>query len=194
VVKEGVIHTAANVAYEFIGFDLQTRLQKELGAPVRIVNDADAAGLAEMRWGAGRGVEGMVLMLTIGTGIGTALFIEGKLVPNTELGHIEMHGKEAELWAADRIRKVEDLSWKKWALRVEEYFQKMEALLWPDLIIVGGGVSKKSERFLPRIETRTRVVPAEMLNNAGIAGAALAYLPETPASGKPPASTHAQER
>ena len=191
VVKEGVIHTAANVADEFIGFDLQTRLQKELGTPVRIVNDADAAGLAEVRWGAGRGVEGTVLMLTIGTGIGTALFIEGKLVPNTELGHVEIHGREAELWAADRIRKVEDLSWKKWARRIEEYFQKMEALLWPDLIVVGGGVSKKSERFLPRIETRTKVVPAEMLNNAGIAGAALAYVPETPVSHKTPTSTRA---
>ncbi|CAA9434567.1 MAG: Polyphosphate glucokinase [uncultured Rubrobacteraceae bacterium] len=193
VVKEGVIRTAANVADEFIGFDLQTRLQKELGTPVRIVNDADAAGLAEMRWGAGRGVEGTVLMLTIGTGIGTALFIEGKLVPNTELGHIEMHGREAELWAADRIRKVEDLSWKKWARRIEEYLQKMEALLWPDLMIIGGGVSKKSEKFLPKIETRTRVVPAEMLNEAGIAGAALAYVPETPVSPKPPASTLTQE-
>ena len=191
VVKEGVIHTAANVADEFIGFDLQTCLQKELGTPVRIVNDADAAGLAEVRWGAGRGVEGTVLMLTIGTGIGTALFIEGKLVPNTELGHVEIHGREAELWAADRIRKVEDLSWKKWARRIEEYFQKMEALLWPDLIVVGGGVSKKSERFLPRIETRTKVVPAEMLNNAGIAGAALAYVPKTPVSHKPPTSTRA---
>ena len=191
VVKEGVIHTAANVADEFIRFDLQTRLQKELGTPVRIVNDADAAGLAEMRWGAGRGVEGMVLMLTIGTGIGTALFVEGKLVPNTELGHIEIHGREAELWTADRIRKVEDLSWKKWSRRIEEYYQKMEALLWPDLIIVGGGVSKKSEKFLPRIETRTRVVPAEMLNNAGIAGAALAFVPETPVSPQLPASTRA---
>jgi polyphosphate glucokinase len=190
VVKEGVIRTAANVADEFVGFDLQTRLQKELGTPVRIVNDADAAGLAETRWGAGRGVEGTVLVLTIGTGIGTALFIEGKLVPNTEFDHIEMHGREAELWAADRIRKVEDLSWKKWARRIEEYLQKMEALLWPDLII-GGGVSKKSEKFLPRIETRTRLVPAEMLNEAGIAGAALAYIPETSVSPKPPASTRA---
>ena len=129
-------------------------------------------------------------MLTIGTGIGTAHFIEGKLVPNTELGHIEIHGREAELWAADRIRKVEDLSWKKWSRRIEEYLQKMEALFWPDLIIVGG-VSKKSEKFLPRIETRTRVVPAEMLNNAGIAGAALAYVPETPVPAQPPASTRA---
>jgi polyphosphate glucokinase len=147
VVKEGVIHTAANVANQFIGFDLQTRLQKELGTLVRIVNDADAAGLAEMRWGAGRGVEGMVLMLTIGTGIGTALFIEGKLVPNTELGHIELHGREAELWAADRVRKVEDLSWKKWSRRIGEYLQRMEALLWPDLIIIGGGVRRKRRSF-----------------------------------------------
>jgi polyphosphate glucokinase len=189
VVKGGVVHTAANVANAFIGFDLQTRLQKELGVPVRIVNDADAAGLAEMRWGAGRGVAGTVLMLTIGTGIGTAIFIEGKLVPNTELGHIEMHGREAELWAADRVRKVEDLSWKKWSRRIEEYLQRMEALLWPDLIIVGGGVSKKSEKFLPRIETRAKVVPAEMLNTAGIAGAALAYVPETPVLPRPPAAT-----
>jgi polyphosphate glucokinase len=191
VVKEGVIHTAANVANQFIGFDLQTRVQKELGTPVRIVNDADAAGLAEMRWGAGRGVEGMVLMLTIGTGIGTALFIEGKLVPNTELGHIELHGREAELWAADRVRKIEDLSWKKWSRRIGEYLQRMEALLWPDLIIIGGGVSKKAEKFLPGIETRTRVVPAEMLNTAGIAGAALAYVTEAPVSPQPPASTQA---
>jgi polyphosphate glucokinase len=155
------------------------------------VNDADAAGLAEMRWGAGRGVEGTVLMLTIGTGIGTAMFIEGNLVPNTELGHIEIHGREAELWAADRVRKVEDLLWKKWSTQIGEYLQRMEALLWPDLIIIGGGVSKKAEKVLPRIETRTRVVPAEMLNTAGIAGAALAYVPEAPASSKIPASTQA---
>ncbi|CAA9432097.1 MAG: Polyphosphate glucokinase [uncultured Rubrobacteraceae bacterium] len=193
VVKGGVVHTAANVASEFIGFDLQSRLQKELDAPVRIVNDADAAGLAEMRWGAGRGVGGVVLMLTIGTGIGTALFLQGKLVPNMELGHIEMHGREAELYASDRVRKVEDLSWREWAGRFEEYLQKMEALLWPDLIVVGGGVSKKSEKFLPRIQTRTRVVPAGMLNTAGIAGAALAYdIPEAYASPLPPTSSRAQ--
>lgn len=189
VVKAGVVHTAANVDNDFIGFDLQSRLQKELDATVRIVNDADAAGLAEVRWGAGRDLGGLVLMLTVGTGIGTALFLQGKLVPNMELGHIEMHGKKAELYASDRVRKVEDLSWREWAGRFEEYLRKMEALLWPDLIIVGGGVSKKSEKFLHRIETRTRVMPAEMLNTAGIAGAALAYAPEAPVSPLPPTAS-----
>jgi polyphosphate glucokinase len=189
VVKGGVIQTAANVADEFIGFDLRQRLQRELGQPVSIVNDADAAGLAEMRWGAGRGVDGVVLMLTLGTGIGTALFVEGKLVPNTELGHIELRGRDAELYASERARKVEDLSWKAWARRVEEYLVMVENLFWPDLIIVGGGVSRKSEKFLPRIETRSEVVPAEMFNAAGIAGAALAYVPEAPVPPEPPAAT-----
>lgn len=191
VVKGGVIQTAANVADEFIGFDLRHRLQRELGQPVSIVNDADAAGLAEVRWGAGRGVDGVVLMLTLGTGIGTALFVGGKLVPNTELGHIELRGRDAELYASERARKVEDLSWKVWAGRVGEYLEKIEALLWPDLIIIGGGVSRKSDKFLPRIETRSEVVPAEMLNAAGIAGAALAYVPETAVPPEPPAAARA---
>lgn len=188
VVKGGVIHTAANVGAEFVGLDLAERLERDLGQPARVVNDADAAGLAEMRWGAGRGVEGVVLMLTLGTGIGTALFVGGKLVPNTELGHVELHGGDAEHYAADRVRKVEDLSWQEWAGRVEEYLVMMENLFWPDLIIIGGGVSKKSEKFLPRVETRTEVVPAEMLNEAGIAGAALAYVPEAPVPPEPPAA------
>ncbi len=188
VVKGGVVHTAANVADEFIGFDLQERLERELGQPAGIVNDADAAGLAEVRWGAGRGVDGVLLMLTLGTGIGTALFVGGKLVPNTELGHVQLRGQDAEHYAADRARKAEDLSWKEWAGRVEEYLVMMENLFWPDLIIVGGGVSKKSEKFLPRIETRTEVVPAQMLNAAGIAGAALAYVPESPVPPEPPAA------
>ena len=188
VVKGGVIHTAANVGDEFIGFDLAERLEGELGQPARVVNDADAAGLAEIRWGAGRGAEGVVLMLTLGTGIGTALFVGGKLVPNTELGHVELRGQDAERYAADRARKVEDLSWEEWARRVGEYLVMMENLFWPDLIIVGGGVSKKSEKFLPRIVTRTKVVPAQMLNAAGIAGAALAYVPEAPVLPEPPAA------
>ena len=194
VVKEGVVHTAANVDKEFIGFDLAERLRQELGSPVRIVNDADAAGLAEVRWGAGVGVEGVVLMLTVGTGIGTALFIEGKLVPNTELGHIELHGGEAEAYASDRVRKVENLSWESWAGRLMEYLRKMEDLFWPDIIIVGGGVSKRSEKFLPHIKTRTEIVPAEMLNAAGIAGAALAYVPEPPVPPELPAATVHQHR
>lgn len=194
VVKEGVVHTAANVDKAFIGFDLAERLRRELGSPVRIVNDADAAGLAEVRWGAGVGVEGVVLMLTLGTGIGTALFIGGKLVPNTELGHIELNGGDAELYASDRARKVDNLTWQDWAGRLVEYLRKMEDLFWPDLIIVGGGVSKRSEKFLPHIKTRTEIVPAEMLNAAGIAGAALAYVPEVPVPSQPPAATMHQRR
>ena len=185
VVKEGVIHTAANVDKSFIGFDLGERLRQELGTPVQIVNDADAAGLAEVRWGAGVGVEGVVLMLTLGTGIGTALFIGGKLVPNAELGHIELHGSDAEAYASERARKVENLSWNDWSERLVEYLRKMEDLLWPDLIIIGGGVSKRSEKFLPQVKTRTEIVPAEMLNAAGIAGAALAYVPPRATSGDP---------
>ena len=174
VVKDGVIHTAANVAKELIGFDLQGRLQHEVGDTVRVVNDADAAGLAEMRWGAARGVEGTVMMMTLGTGIGTAFFTQGTLMTNTEFGHIMIGDQEAELWASDRIRKQEDLSWKKWAKRLNTYLATMEALFWPDLIVVGGGVSKKSEKFLPKLETRAKIVPAQMLNIAGISGAALA--------------------
>jgi polyphosphate glucokinase len=152
-----------------------------------MVNDADAAGLAEMRWGAGREVDGVVLMLTLGTGIGTALFVGDRLVPNTELGHIELHGEDAEVYAADAARKRDDLSWKEYAGRLDEYIRAIENLLWPDLIVVGGGISKKSEKFIPRLTARTKVVPAEMLNEAGIAGAALAgtgeaagYLPSSP--------------
>jgi polyphosphate glucokinase len=181
VIKAGVVRTAANIDKAAIGFDLRGRLEEELGNPVRVLNDGDAAGLAEMRWGAGRGIEGVVLMLTLGTGIGTSLFVEGRLVPNTEFGHIEIRGKDAEWRASDSARKREDLSWKEYAKRLDEYLHKIEDLLWPDLIIVGGGISKKSERFLPYLTARTRVVPAEMLNEAGIAGAALAGVPETAA-------------
>ena len=192
VVKSGVVHTAANVAGEFIGDDFQSRLQTELGIsddPVRVVNDADAAGLAEIRFGAGRGVEGVALMLTLGTGIGTALFVAGKLLPNTELGHIEIDGVEAELRAADRARKKEDLSWEEWSGRLQVYISTIERLLWPDLIIVGGGVSKKSEKFLPRLETRAEILPAELLNTAGVVGAALAAAPEVAVPPEPPVST-----
>ncbi len=177
VIKGGVVRTAANIDKAAIGFDLQGRLEQELGNPVRVINDGDAAGLAEMRWGAGRGVEGMVLMLTLGTGIGTSLFVGGRLVPNTELGHIEIRGKDAEHRASDSARKRDDLSWREYAERLDEYLQRIEDLLWPDLIVIGGGISKKSEKFLPHLSTRTRVVPAQMLNEAGIAGAALAGIP-----------------
>ena len=177
VVKDGVVRTAANIDKAAIGFDLQGRLEQELGNPVRVINDGDAAGLAEMRWGAGRGIEGVVLMVTLGTGIGTSLFVEGRLVPNTELGHIEIRGKDAEHRASDSARKRDDLSLREYAERLDEYLHRIEDLLWPDLIVIGGGISKKSEKFFPHLTTRTKIVAAEMLNEAGIAGAALAGIP-----------------
>ena len=182
VIKDGVVRTAANIDESAIGFDLRGALEKELGGPTSVINDGDAAGLAEMRWGAGReATEGVVLMLTLGTGIGTSLFVDGRLVPNTELGHIEIRGKDAEHRAADSARKREDLSWKEYAGRLDEYLHRIENLLWPDLIVVGGGVSKKSDKFFPHLTARTPIVAAQMLNQAGIAGAALAGLPDTAA-------------
>ena len=178
VVKDGVARTAANIDGSAIGFDFQKALERELGAPVRVVNDGDAAGLAEMRWGAGRKADGVVLMLTLGTGIGTSLFVGGRLVPNTEFGHIEVRGEDAEHRAADSARKREDLSWKEYAGRLDEYLHTIEDLIWPDLIVIGGGISKKSEKFFPHLTNRTPVVRAEMRNDAGIAGAALAGLPD----------------
>jgi polyphosphate glucokinase len=177
VVKNGVVRTAANIDDANVGFDLEGRLEQELGNPVRVINDGDAAGLAEMRWGAGRETDGVVLMLTLGTGIGSSLFVGGQLVPNTEFGHIEVRGKDAEHRASDSARKRDDLSWKEYAKRLDEYLHRIENLLWPDLIVVGGGISKKSEKFFPRLTARTRVVPAQMFNEAGIAGAALAGIP-----------------
>src|SRR5919107_3086236 len=178
VVKDGVVQTAANIDEAAIGFDLSEALVRELDSPVSIVNDADAAGLAELRWGAGREQDGVVLMLTLGTGIGTSLFVGGRLVPNTEFGHIEVRGKDAEHRAADSARKRDDLSWKEYAKRLDEYLHRVAILLWPDLIIIGGGISKKSEKFFPHLTARTKVVAAEMHNDAGIAGAALAGIPE----------------
>jgi polyphosphate glucokinase len=178
VVKDGVVRTAANIDQAAIGFDMQRGLEADLKGPVRVINDGDAAGLAEMRWGAGHECEGVVLMLTLGTGIGTSLFVEGRLVPNTEFGHIELRGKDAEHRASDSARKRDDLSWKEYAGRLDEYLHKIEDLLWPDLIVIGGGISKKSDKFLPHVTARTKIVRAEMLNEAGIAGAALAGIPE----------------
>jgi polyphosphate glucokinase len=178
VVKGGVVQTAANIDKSAIGFNLSEALQREIDAPVSVVNDADAAGLAEIRWGAGKDEDGVVVMLTLGTGIGTSLFVGGRLVPNTEFGHIEVRGKDAEHRAADSARKRDDLSWKEYAKRLDEYLHRVEFLLWPDLIVIGGGISKKSEKFFPHLTARTKVVPAEMHNDAGIAGAALAGVPE----------------
>jgi len=178
VIKDGAVQTAANIDKAAIGFDMQGRFEQELGNPVRVINDGDAAGLAEMCWGAGREEDGVVLMLTLGTGIGTSVFIGGRLLPNTELGHIEIGGEEAEHRASDGARKREGLGWKEYAGRLDKYLHKIEDLLWPDLIVIGGGISKKSEKFFPHLTARTPVVRAQMLNEAGIAGAALAGIPD----------------
>jgi polyphosphate glucokinase len=174
VVTDGVVRTAANVDKAWIDTDARTLLGNATGLKVGVINDADAAGLAEMKFGAGVGQRGTVLMLTLGTGIGSALFIDGILVPNTEFGHIEIRGREAEKRASELVREEHDLSWGKWAGRVDEYLEHMEHLLWPKLIIIGGGVSKKSEKFLPFLTgLSATVVPAAMLNDAGIVGAAM---------------------
>jgi polyphosphate glucokinase len=152
--------------------DIDALFTARLGRAVHVVNDADAAGVAEARFGAARDVKGVVLVVTLGTGIGSALLLDGKLVPNTELGHLEIDGHDAEKRAADSVREKEDLSWEKWAHRLHTYFSTVEKLFSPDLIVVGGGVSKKSEKFLPLIDIKTRMVPAQLLNDAGIIGAA----------------------
>lgn len=172
VVDHGVVRTAANIDPGWIGTDADALFTQRLGRPVHVVNDADAAGVAEMHFGAGRGQDGVVLLTTLGTGIGSALFLGGQLVPNTELGHLEIDGHDAESRAASSVREEEDLSWKVWAKRLQRYYSHVEALLWPDLIIVGGGVSKKADKFLPLLELRAPIVPAELRNDAGIIGAA----------------------
>jgi polyphosphate glucokinase len=178
VVIDGVTHTAANLADEWRGFPARDLFAKESGVPVTLLNDADAAGVAEMTHGAGRDHRGTVLLVTLGTGIGTALFIDGTLVPNTELGHLEIRGKDAETRASAHAREVHEWSWPKWAEKLEEYLRRLEDLLWPSLIIVGGGVSKHAEHFLPHLEqVRAQVVAAELHNAAGIVGAAMAAGP-----------------
>jgi polyphosphate glucokinase len=174
--NEGTVLTAANVSKAWIGRNARQLFAEATGCPVMVLNDADAAGYAEMRFGAGQGKQGVVLIVTLGTGIGTALFINGHLVPNTELGHIELDGKDAERRAASSARERKQLSWKKWARHVDAYLTCMQHYLWPDLIIVGGGVSKDADKFLPLLTVETVVVPAQMRNEAGIVGAALAAL------------------
>jgi polyphosphate glucokinase len=174
VVVNGVTTTAANLDPAWVGLDTRALFTKAAGVPVSLINDADAAGLAEMKFGAGAGYQGTVLMLTFGTGIGSALFRDGILVPNTEFGHIEIRGRDAEKRASERAKELHDLSWGKWAGRVDEYLRHVEALTAPDLIIIGGGISRKADKFLPLLTSlRATVVPAAMQNDAGIVGAAL---------------------
>ena len=176
VVMGGVLRTAANIDPAWLGTDAVDLFTRATGRPVAVINDADAAGTAEVRFGAGAGRPGVIVVVTLGTGIGSAVFVDGVLVPNTELGHLHLHHGEAEDWAADSVREREDLSWREFGERVQDYLRLLQRLLWPDLIIVGGGVSKKAERFLPLIDVDTEVVPAQLQNNAGIVGAAM-YAP-----------------
>jgi polyphosphate glucokinase len=174
VIRNGVALSAANIHRKWIGTNVVSLFSEQTGCPVCVVNDADAAGLAEMAFGTGRGRQGTVLVVTIGTGLGSALFLDGRLVPNTELGHIEVNGVDAEQNASDAARKRERLSWKKWGQQFDIYLKTLEKLFWPDLFILGGGISKQAEKFLPYIEVQAEILTAQLLNDAGIVGAAFA--------------------
>ena len=174
VVIDGVTKTAANIDLAWIDYDLGSHLRQALKARVEILNDADAAGLAEMRFGAGSGERGVVFVLTLGTGLGSGMFNDGVLVPNTELGHMEIRGRDAERRSASIARTRRGLSWKAWAADLDEHLHAIDKLFWPNLIILGGGVSKNADKFIPRLTVRPRVVPATLRNDAGIVGAAMA--------------------
>ena len=174
IMKHGVAHSAANVDQSWIGTNAQQLLEDKTGCSVVVLNDADAAGIAEMQFGAGKGQMGTVIILTFGTGIGSAIFEDGQLIPNTEFGHLKIRKKDAEDRASDRIRREKELSWRKWSGRVSEFLQEMEILFSPDLFIFGGGVSKKYEKFFKYLEIDTPIVPAQLRNEAGIVGAATA--------------------
>lgn len=174
VVQNGVARTAANIDSSWIGTDVRALLSQRTGCPVTVINDADAAGIAEMRFGAGRGRNGTILMVTVGTGLGTALFRDGTLVPNTELGHLLLNGKVAEKYASAATREDLGLSYETWAKRLDLYLHQLQSLFWPDLFILGGGISKKHEKFFPFLTIETEFLPAILRNQAGIVGAALA--------------------
>lgn len=181
IVQQGIVHSAANVDQSWIGTNGKALFEQETGCPVILLNDADAAGIAEMTFGAGKGHDGVVMILTFGTGIGSAIFTNGQLLPNTELGHLVIRGKDAELRASERAREEHEWGWKAWSKRVNEYLAYVEALFSPDLFIFGGGVSKHNQEFFHLLQTRAPIVPAAFFNEAGIVGAALAA-----ASGSPP--------
>lgn len=176
VVQHGVTKSAANVSKEWIGLDADELFTRLIGKPVHLINDADAAGVAEMKFGVGKKAKGVVMMTTLGTGIGSALFIDGRLVPNTELGHIEIGGIDYETKAAYSAKERENLDWRQWAERLQTYYKKLENLFSPDLLVVGGGVSKEHEDFLPLLSLETDIVPAKLRNSAGIIGAAMVAL------------------
>jgi polyphosphate glucokinase len=174
VVIDGVTKSAANIDAAWVDYDLGSHLRQALKARIEVLNDADAAGLAEMRFGAGVGERGVVFVLTLGTGLGSGMFNDGVLVPNTELGHMEIRGRDAERRSAAVARTRRGLSWKAWASDLDEHLHAIDKLFWPNLIILGGGVSKNADKFIPRLTVRPRVVPATLRNDAGIVGAAMA--------------------
>lgn len=173
VVKSGVVHSAANIDKSWIDTDADALLTRRLGRDVHVVNDADAAGVAEHRFGAARGRAGLVIVTTLGTGIGSALLYDGVLVPNSELGHLEIDGHDAESRAAASVKEEKDLSWHAWAERLTRYYRTLERLFSPDLFVVGGGVSRDADEFLHLIDIRTEIVAAHLQNRAGIVGAAV---------------------
>lgn len=173
VVRHGVVRSAANIDKSWIGTDADRLFSTATGRDVHVVNDADAAGLAEARYGAAKGRLGLVILTTLGTGIGSALVYDGVLVPNSELGHLEIDGHNAESRAANSARVDDDLSMERWAKRLTTYYRTLENLFSPDLFVVGGGISKRSDEFLPLIKIDTEIVPAQLRNGAGIVGAAL---------------------
>ncbi len=177
VVRGGIVETASHIDPTWIGIDAVDFFSKVTGRPVAVLNDADAAGIAEVRFGAGQGMAGVVAVITLGTGIGSALFVDGTLVPNSELGHLPLYEGAAEDWAAESVREREGLSWEEYARRLQAYFDLIQRVLWPQLIIIGGGISNIADNFLPLIQLRTPIVPAHLRNHAGIIGAAL-YAPE----------------
>lgn len=172
-IKSGVALMAANISQEWVGTNADDLFTTVTGCPCKVGNDADVAGLAEMKFGAGKGLTGTIIILTLGTGIGTAIFYDGHLLPNIEFGHLEIKGRDAEQRASDAARQREGLSWKKYAKRLNRYLMTMEKLFWPDLFIIGGGISKEHEKFIPLLSVQTKVVPARLQNEAGIVGAAL---------------------
>ncbi len=174
VITDNIVRTASNIDKKWIGKNISKIGGKKFQNEIHFINDADAAGIAEMKFGSGANSSGLTILITVGTGIGTALFYKDKLIPNTELGHLILNGKIAEHFASDAVRKKENLSWKKWALRFNHYLNEIERLLWPDQIIIGGGMSKKTNKFLKYIDVRAKVLPASFKNEAGIIGAALA--------------------
>jgi polyphosphate glucokinase len=174
IVKRGVLHSAANLGPHWVGIDFAELLSQRSGHKVVVLNDADAAGLAEVDFGVAKGRDGVVIITTLGTGIGSALFLDGKLLPNTEFGHLEIDGEIAEKRASSAAKTREDLSYKQWAMRLQRFYSHLDFLFSPDLLVVGGGISRKSEKYLPLIETRAELVPAQLENQAGIAGAAMA--------------------